>query len=86
MKDKRDSGMMLCQMRAARAKSDKLTLDQEHVKLLDVLMIKDHSLHTHTHTHAYRMETLPEGFKKRFADFALSCCMNCSHNKSRKGE
>ena len=39
--------MMLCQMRAEGAKSDKLTLDQEHVKPLDVSIIKDHSQYTH---------------------------------------
>lgn len=39
---------MLCQMRAEGAASDKLTLDQEHVKPLDVFLIKDPSQHTHT--------------------------------------
>lgn len=28
--------------------SDKLTLDQEHVKLLDVFIIKDSRQHTHS--------------------------------------
>lgn len=43
---------MLCQMRAEGAMSDILTLDQEHVKPLDVFIIKDPSWHTHTHTHS----------------------------------
>ncbi len=42
---------MLCQMRAEGAMSDKLTLDQGHVKPLDVFIIKDPSRHKHTYTH-----------------------------------
>lgn len=42
---------MLCQMGADGATSDKLTLDREHVKPLDVFLIKDPGQHTHTLTH-----------------------------------
>jgi len=44
---------MLCQMGADGATSDKLTLDREHVKPLDVFLIKDPGQHTHTHTHTH---------------------------------
>lgn len=55
--------------------SDKLTLDQEHVKPLDVFLIKDHSLET--------LEILPlRRVRKIFhcchEEFAAHCHINYS--------